>query len=280
LFKVYRVNGNHYTCFCPFHNDLNASLSIDLDKLCSYCFAGCKEVRGSLVKVVANTFHVPWVTAIKMINSLEIFDFSQQESPIIKPSPLTSCDDHVEWKPIFGEGLRYLKDRGFKISTLKYWDLEYSPLIRHIRFPIYAKDGNLISYSFRTIDKIDPPYLHPGLSKKTGTLYGENCIDDEVKSIYITEGALDAMWLWQWGFYNALAVLGSPSLQQIKRVASLGNHFNICFDGDEAGRKYTELMVEELEKRRMNYRIIELPEGKDVQDLTRDELIEVMRRKK
>ena len=173
-----------------------------------------------------------------------------------------------------------MKNRGFEKSTIKFWDLQYSEELHSLRFPIYLKTGEHYSDSYRTTESdVLPKYLHPGFRKKEGHLYGEGQIDIDYQDVYLTEGALDAMWLWQNGFNNAFAFLGSPSIEQIKHCVDLGSNFILCFDADKAGVIDTEKVAKELRHRRLAYQIVKLPDGKDVQDLPSQELIKIIRRK-
>jgi DNA primase len=280
LISVFRITGDEYLCFCPFHKDDNASLSINVKKLVSNCFAGCEGAKGNLVSVVSRLEKLPQTVAWRKIVSLDEFDFSTLEVATVK-KPKRSYPigpNGVLWKSAVN--YPYLKNRGFLPSTIKFWEVDYSPDIRHIRFPIYNSNHELLSHSYRTTESdVEPKYLHPGFFKKSGVLYGEGVVDSEYKEVYLTEGALDAMWLWQNGYYNAFAVLGTPSIEQIKHAMDFGDEFVLCFDADQAGNIDTEKVVKELVKRRLPYRTIKLPDGKDVQDLSRQELFECFKRR-
>ena len=69
-----------------------------------------------------------------------------------------------------------------------------------------------------------------------------------------------------WG-YHAVALLGTGNSYQINQLKRLGCHeFVLCFDGDEAGRKATERLKNQLKSIAIVWSI-KMLDGKDVNDL-------------
>jgi DNA primase len=89
------------------------------------------------------------------------------------------------------------------------------------------------------------------------------------RRVILTEGALDCMWLHQHGYYEAISAFSCrPSGTQIERLSSLGVEVVIAFDGDKAGRQAGAELAAELPKAR----VVNLPDGRDVQELSEIEL--------
>ena len=270
MIEVANIIGDEYSCFCPFHKDSNPSLQVNVKKNKAICFAGC--YRGSASKMIAKALSLPTIVAWQSMQdgtwchiSTEAFANYQsstgQAFPVVPP---------VKWVP--GDRTPYLLKRGFTRSTIAFWGVEYSDEIKHIRFPIFAADGTLLSYSYRTTADVEPKYIHPGFPKKEGYLYGQFQARPDKFISYYVEGALDAMWLWQFGYVNAYAFLGGPTEEQIAKIPSLGAVNKICTDGDDGGRSHAQSVIKGLTKLGIGFSVIQFPEGKDPQDMSGDDL--------
>ena len=279
MIRVESIQGDEYRCYCPFHEDNNASLYVNLNKNKAFCFAGCYS--GSVVKLVSKVDKLPNIVAWQRVQDKNIFEFDETINDAkSKLASVRIINDNgsngIKW--IAGYNSPYLLKRGFLRGTVSFWNIEYSEEIRHIRIPVYEKSGKLFCYSYRTVDDLQPKYLHPGFDKKSGMLFAEDKLDNNPEIINLVEGQLDCIWLWQNGFINSLAFLGLPTLNQIDKLITLGKSFRLCFDNDEAGRNYTKKVLDRINELGGKCRVIKIIEGKkDVQELKQKELIEVMK---
>lgn len=75
------------------------------------------------------------------------------------------------------------------------------------------------------------------------------------------EGENDLMSLFDAGFHNAIALCGNPSDQRLKRIAShcSGRHVYLCFDNDEAGKRYVRKFAPALIAEGAAVRIMVVP---------------------
>ena len=116
----------------------------------------------------------------------------------------------------------------------------------------------------------------PGFRKST-VLFGGNRLEKSAK-IYVTEGAVDALWLRQHG-YPAVAVLGAHvSREQIRLLNTLyPEEVILCLDNDEAGQIGINKALLDMEPSYMVSYIV-IPRGyKDVQDIRdKEELTQVI----
>lgn len=281
MIEIVRVQGSHLIGFCPFHADDNPSLSIDLNKKLAHCFAGCTEqFHGKLIDLIAKDQRIPLNVAFRRYISGNWYEMAEDKVKKSSVQPFFHLSNgEVKWLP--GESNKYLPNRGFSRGTIRYWNMQYSSEIRHIRIPVFSQGGELVCYSYRTIDDLVPKYLHPGFPKSAGMLFGENEFDNGFigDPIFLFEGQLNAIWAWQNGFTHVLAFLGTPHKSQIDRMFKFGKNFIMCFDNDKAGESASSLVGKEINSRGGVACIIDIPKGvKDVQDLKSEELKNIMRR--
>ena len=132
--------------------------------------------------------------------------------------------------------------------------------------PVYDGKNQLKGYISRR-QQATPKYMYSYGFKKSTVLVGGNQLEKASK-IYVTEGALDALWLRQHG-YPAVAVLGaSVSKEQIRLINSLyPEEVVLCLDNDEAGQLGIRKALLDMEHNYMVSYIV-IPKGyKDVQDI-------------
>ena len=96
-----------------------------------------------------------------------------------------------------------------------------------------------------------PKYLHSDGFQRNFHLYGEHRVDDGDGLVYVVEGHLDALLLWQWGYRPVVALLGSaPGAAQVEKLVAYYEKILVVPDGDVAGDK----MVDDL-KAMISWRI-------------------------
>lgn len=110
-------------------------------------------------------------------------------------------------------------------------------------FPIQNKKGEVIAFGGRSIDGSEPKYLNSAenfMFKKGSELYALNSAQQyayKEKAIFLVEGYMDAISLYNKGVKNAVAPLGTAAkLEQIKMLWSYSAEPVICLDGDNAGK--------------------------------------------
>ena len=122
-----------------------------------------------------------------------------------------------------------------------------------LMFPIRNVKGECIAFGGRLIkDKKDQAkYLNSPETKtykKKYEVYGLHEIreiDKRPESIFLVEGYMDVIGLYQHGVKNAVASSGTAFTQeQLRKILSYTNNIFIVFDGDEAGYKASWRAVE------------------------------------
>jgi len=277
MIQVRKIDGDEYRCICPLHNDEKESLSINIKKNAAICFAGCYE--GNAVDLISKVEKLPKIIAWRKMVSGVVFDFDLDGIRKAGSTYIPVSPNGLTWVP--GHRTKYLLDRGFDRGTIQYWDIAYSPEIKHIRVPIQNKAGELLCFSYRTIEAdIEPKYLHPNFRKREGWLFNENFYEpDKHGIINVVEGTLDCVWMWQCGFLNTLAFLGTPSKSQCEKLSEYGDNFRLCLDNDDVGKEVSSKLIKYFKAKNKKAWSIELPESvKDVQEMDTVNLSRIIRR--
>ncbi|MBI1909895.1 MAG: DNA primase [Deltaproteobacteria bacterium] len=147
-------------------------------------------------------------------------------------------------------------------------------------FPIIAPSGRVIGFGGRTlsndpdqakyINSVDSPLYNKGES-----LFGLNLAKSAIRvrdSIILVEGYLDQICLFQHGFENVVAPLGTALTEaQVRYLSRFSENFLLLFDGDEAGEKARERALPILLKLGLPAKTIALPPKEDPDSLLRKE---------
>lgn len=90
---------------------------------------------------------------------------------------------------------------------------------------------------------LPPKYLHNDGFVRNLHLFGEDRMQDGNSLVYVVEGHLDALMLWQWGYRPVVALLGShPGAAQIEKLVAYYDRVLVVPDGDDAGEKMVEAL--------------------------------------
>ena len=181
----------------------------------------------------------------------------------------------------------YLKERGLDPDTIEYFGLGYYPGNRgrgyqkgRIVIPIHNEHGQLVAYAGRWPG--EPPedesrYKLPVGFVKTAMVFNLHRATElaREKGLTIVEGFFGAMKVYQAGFPNVVALMGSYLSEQQKQllVGALGEQGKVIlmFDGDGDGRKCQEQCLTEL-SRHIFVKVVELDDGVQPDHLVDDQL--------
>ena len=190
----------------------------------------------------------------------------------------------------------YLKQRGLTPETIAHFGLGYCSrglMQGRIAIPLHDSQGRLIGYAGRLVDdaKIDdenPKYRFPGDREKDGVthafhksevLYGGHRITVPLNDLIVIEGFASVWWLWQHGYDNVVALMGSSCSheqgQMIVNLTTENGHVWIFSDGDDAGDRCAESLLSEVGKHRF-VQWVSLDDGEQPTDLSAEELGEVL----
>lgn len=181
----------------------------------------------------------------------------------------------------FGEpdkdALDYLHGRGLDDETIRTWELRWHRLQRRIAIPVRDRKGRLVGISGRAVgkDRI-PKYLHSKGFRRDYYLFGEDKLEPSGQG-YLVEGQFDVIGLWQYGYRNVVAVLGSHLTKfQAEKVVQFFKEVVIITDGDGPGREAAARFAGTLRSRLSSVQVVDVPDGKDPGSLTKDEASELL----
>lgn len=143
-----------------------------------------------------------------------------------------------------------------------------------VMFPITDRQGRVVAFGGRALDKNakakylnspETPLFHKG--RLLYNLAGARKAAFDQGRVLVAEGYMDVIALSQAGFENAVAPLGTAVTEdQIKELWRLAPEPLMCFDGDKAGFRAAERVMERalpLLKASHSLRFVHLPEGED-----------------
>ena len=241
------------------------------------CFV-CGE-KGSFLKFVAECFDAPesyakaWL--LKNFGGELIAKNLFMGEPIVlnrnkgikKHLDESILDQYQTWNP-------YLAKRKLSREICELFKVRYDPKYRQVIFPAYDMNGNLVMLAKRSID-VKSFYLDKDVEKPVYCL--DYVMKNNIKTVLITEGPFDCLTGWEYGF-PTIATFGKISDYQIEQInKSCINIIYAAFDNDAAGRSFLETLKRKLTKRII---VIEtkFPFGrKDLNDLTKEELQEIIK---
>lgn len=262
-FRIFRKSGDEWQCLCPWHEDRQPSFSINLHKDKAHCFAGCYSgtATGAIKKLLG---YLP--------QNLETA-FEEARSASYWPEVRVNNSQH--------DGLGYMLNRGFTKETLKAWEIGYDEDKDCIAIPTKKRNGRIIGTIYRQIlPEALPKYLYSAGFKVSRCLFGTHLFTPlPAELVYVVEGPLDCMWMWQCGYKSTVALLGcNMSYYQQKLFKKLGERIVLCLDNDKAGKKAVAKVGSVLQKDGFRVYVANLFQGKkDVQEHTKEQLEQVLR---
>lgn len=146
----------------------------------------------------------------------------------------------------------YLLGRGFSEAALRMFDIGYDRGESKIVLPVRDHAAKLVGLTYRVDfdeDRDQPAKYWHDLFSKSLHLYGLHLFAGKPLSrLYVVEGQLDAVRMWQLG-RPAVAIMGSEMSQE--QATLLLRHCQaeqvvLAYDNDDAGRKATQASVRRL----------------------------------
>lgn len=241
------------------------------------CFV-CGE-KGSFLKFVAECFDAPesyakaWL--LKNFGGELVVKNLFMGEPIVlnrnkgikKHLDESVLDQYQTWNP-------YLAKRKLSREICELFKVRYDPKYRQVIFPAYDMNGNLVMLAKRSID-VKSFYLDKDVEKPVYCL--DYVMKNNIKTVLITEGPFDCLTGWEYGF-PTIATFGKISDYQIEQInKSCINIIYAAFDNDAAGRSFLETLKRKLTKRIIVIETKFPANKKDVNDLSKEELQEIIK---
>lgn len=144
-------------------------------------------------------------------------------------------------------------------------------------FPIINQFDEVVAFGGRALKKTDfAKYKNTKetlIFNKSKTLYNINRLKKlkragGLKEVIMVEGYMDTISLYQGGFKNVVASMGtSLTLEQARLIKRYTDRVLISYDGDGAGQKANMRGLEILKSEGIDVRVVPLPEGLDPDDV-------------
>lgn len=164
----------------------------------------------------------------------------------------------------------YMYKRGLTDEIIERYDIGYDKINDMITFPVRDRYGRCLFLAKRSVK--GKMFVLP--SSRNKPLYGVFELDYSKPDLYIVESFLNALTLVKWG-YNAIALMGTGSNYQYDLINKLPfRTIHLCLDGDMAGRHGTIKLMQVIDKNKIVYNH-PMYEGKDVNDLTKEEFLQI-----
>lgn len=286
-------SGDTYRCRCPIHDGVNyTQFALHKDNALYYCHS-CQS-GGDIINFIEEMEGLGFKDAVSFLEK----DLQIKDNELVgnKSYIAKELDAYIklmssvffvpeEYIPLDMKLYPVNKFRGIGEETLRLAKVSFAeryPMINkdgkrvelknRLIFPLYH-EGVLIGHSIRRTKSTDnPKWLHvPRGVKVAKTLYNYDNIVP-YKEVIIVEGISDALNLIDKGYKNVVCVFGSRlSDEQLSLLLRITDKVAIMFDGDKPGRDGAKSAYERLNKT-TNTRVINLPDGADPGELTKDEL--------
>ncbi len=194
-----------------------------------------------------------------------------------------------EWSDL----LDFMKEKGYTAEEMIVAGLAkkndkgrvYDVFRNRLMFPIIDIRGNLIGFSGRALDADNPAkYLNSPETPvffKSRNLFSMNFAKQTAakQGVILVEGQMDVISLYQSGFTNAVAGLGTALTEEqarlLKRYAS---QVYVCYDSDEAGQKAAQKAIKILSETDNLIKVISLTGAKDPDEYIQKKGVESFRK--
>lgn len=180
-----------------------------------------------------------------------------------------------EWNGIYN----ILKSKGYKNNEILKSGLCIEKNGRifdffrdRVMFPVMDIRGNVVAFGGRIMSDQKPKYLNTGetpVFKKKQLLFNFNkAKNTELDYFILMEGYMDVISVYQAGFKNAVASLGTAFGEDHSRLLKrFKDKVIISYDNDEAGREASKKAVKILKKDGINVKILRIKGAKDPDEL-------------
>lgn len=147
-------------------------------------------------------------------------------------------------------------------------------------FPIINAMDEVVAFGGRVMEKTDfAKYKNTRetlVFNKRNNLYNINLLkklkrEQSIKEVIMVEGYMDTLSLYQAGFKNVVASMGtSLTKEQARIVKRYSDKVLISYDGDFAGQSADLRGLEILRAENLTVRVVPLPDGKDPDDVVKE----------
>lgn len=161
----------------------------------------------------------------------------------------------------------YMKERKLTREICNKFEVKYDPETQCLIFPVRDEFGKLFMLTKRSVNS---KFFYIDLNKEKPLYLYYYIKNKNIKEITLVEGQIDCLNLWTYGIPSC-ALLGTGTKYQYELLnKSSINHIYLALDADTAGWRGTYRLINNL-KNNIIVDVIELPAGKDINDITEKE---------
>jgi DNA primase len=182
----------------------------------------------------------------------------------------------------------FAKSKGFSEAEIKQAGLssnsyrgKLQDMFRgRLMVPLQDNEGRVIGFTARQLDSNPkaPKYINTpqtALYDKSRHVYGLHLAKEHIRRhnfAVLTEGNLDVIASHQAGVNETVATAGTALTEaQLKTIGRFSGDIRLCFDSDRAGLNATERAIPIASKVKVSLSIIDIPSGKDPDELIRQD---------
>lgn len=301
LFRFYRLtnlkrDGDKVVGACPIHNgDSARAFHADLGKNVWHCFSQCKK-GGNQIDFVAAKEGISIRDAALKLQAFFLAG-TPPASPGTTPPAAPAAtpgngkeqprapkheESEDDENPVLGVKLdlkpdhpHLIEDRKLQLATAQHFGIGYCSrgIMRGcIAIPVHDEEGELVAYAGRRLKPSDirefGKYKFPKGFKKERVLFNLNRAKEHLaEGIVLVEGFFSALKLYEAGFHNVVAAMGSDLSPYQARLLADSAEVIVLFDGNEAGRIGTDAALERLAPLVPIVRLVKLADGLEPDDL-------------
>lgn len=234
--------------------------------------------KAGFTKFVSDCLEVPYSEAEDWVLSVASFSLSKRSREV----EILSLEDYsAEPEKVLKElniDLKqydyihpYMFKRKLTEEVISRFHIGYDPKTNSLTFPVF-NEGKLVFIVRRNVDHkyFNMPKLNPK------PIWGLDDVKDS-EEVIVCESVINALTCYVYG-KQAIALLGTGTSDQLEKLKSLkARKLILALDGDEAGRRGTRKILNSLRDLKL-VSVMEIPEGKDVNDLTKGEFDRIYNR--
>ncbi|MDP4152642.1 MAG: DNA primase [Bacillota bacterium] len=169
----------------------------------------------------------------------------------------------------------YLSGEGFDKELMKRAGLcaknqkggYYDYFRNRVMFPIVDVRGSVIGFGGRVMDDSQPKYLNSPdtpVFKKSLNLFSLNNAKGSGDTLILAEGYMDVISIYQAGFRNTVATLGTAlTAEQARLISRYAKEVVISYDSDGAGRKASQRAITIFADTGIKVRVLSMSGAKD-----------------
>lgn len=261
-FVKLKRTGSTAVGLCPFHQEKTPSFNVSNDKGIYKCF-GCGK-SGDVIQFVMEHQNKSYYESIKFLAEKYNIELEKNNKKYDRPvQRLTKLSEST---------LKYFETRGISNNTLLRFNvtesLEYMPKaqaeVPAICFNYY-RDEELINIKYRAKDKDFK------LAKNAELIFYNIDAIKDTQSVIIVEGEIDALTLYECGYYNVVSVPNGAGnnlqyLDNCYKYFENKTNVMIATDNDDPGNNLREELARRIGKEKC-YKVLYPDDCKDFNDV-------------